>query len=277
MEHRARLQARIKSLGELREVVGMMRALASNHLHEAQQALAGIRGYVEVVEKALVQAGSLFPRGVMAAANDGDEVLIVVTSEHGFAGAFNDTLMEAAQQALKPHQALGVIGRRGALLAQERNMPLAWSFAMATHVAGVQGVTRRVADHLEGVRTADILYAVHTGGGSFKVTQQSILPLAPALLSGNGNGTAPPLHHLPPEILVERLAGEYLFAEINRAVMESMASENGVRLMVMESANHSTERKLEDLQRQDQRVRQEEITTELLDVVVGANALSDPG
>jgi len=70
------------------------------------------------------------------------------------------------------------------------------------------------------------------------------------------------LHHLAPDALLHRLASEYLFAEITRTVMESLASENGARLRVMEMANHNIGDKLEGLRRSQNALRQEVITSE---------------
>jgi F-type H+-transporting ATPase subunit gamma len=74
-------------------------------------------------------------------------------------------------------------------------------------------------------------------------------------------------------VLLQRLASEYLFAELTRAVMESLASENGARLRVMEAADHNTGDKLEGLRRSENALRQEAITSELLDVVTGSEAI----
>jgi F-type H+-transporting ATPase subunit gamma len=74
-------------------------------------------------------------------------------------------------------------------------------------------------------------------------------------------------------VLLQRLASEYLFAELTRAVMESLASENGARLRVMEAADRNTGDKLEGLRRSENALRQEAITSELLDVVTGSEAI----
>ena len=71
---------------------------------------------------------------------------------------------------------------------------------------------------------------------------------------------------------------EYLFGEITRAVMESLASENGARLRVMETADHNIADKLDKFRLKEHTLRQEAITSELLDVVTGSEAiLARPG
>lgn len=147
---------------------------------------------------------------------------------------------------------------------------------MATHVGGVLSVTRSVADHLAAVSEASIVFGRYERGGGFEPEVRRILPLDPELLAGSER-RAPPLHQLPPAVLLEKLAGEYLFAEITRAVVESLASENGARLRVMESADHNLGEKLEGLQRRERHLRQEATTSELLDLVVGSEAILGDG
>jgi F-type H+-transporting ATPase subunit gamma len=275
MEQLPRLQARISSLQELRDLVRALRALAGSHVQEAQGALAGIRRHVEVVEDALAEGAALLPEtdGLAASSQpSAASVLIVVCSEHGFVGAFNQRLLDRAEAERKERQELVVIGGRGAILAEERGLEVGWSFPMATHVGGVLGLTRQVAERLAAVSTADVVFGSYRRGGNFEAETRSILPPDPALLVGSGQ-RSPPLHHLAPDALLQRLASEYLFAEITRAVMESLASENGARLRVMETADHNIGDKLEGLRRSENVLRQEAITSELLDVVTGSEAI----
>jgi F-type H+-transporting ATPase subunit gamma len=275
MEQLPRLKARIASLRELRDLVQAMRALAASHTQEAQNALAGIRRYVEVVEDAIVEgasllddAESLFMRSTRADAS----VAIVVAGEQGFAGAFSRRLLDHALAERKSGQDLVIIGRRGAVLAEEMGLDVRHSFPMTTHVGGVLGTTRHVATYLTEVSTADVVFGSYQKGGSFEPKTKRLLPLAPALLAGRGAAN-PPLHHLPPDVLLQRLAEEYFFAELTSAVMESLASENGARLQAMSAADHNIGDKLDKLQRIEQALRQEAITSELLDVVTGSEAI----
>ena len=280
MEHHAQLQARISSLGELRDLVRMMRGLAATRLQQAQDALVGIQRYVEIIDRTIARAAVLLELDRHlenpGTAPAGGDALIMVASEHGFVGGFNDRLVERVEKLAAPGRTLGVIGRRARTLMEERGLAVDWSLPMATHVDGVISITRRVADYLVDVTGADILFGRYTGSGSYEIEQRRILPLDPALLRGTDEGPLP-LHQLPPTVLIEYLAREYLFAEISRAVTESMATENAIRLRVMESAGEGIDTKVEALTRQEQNLRQEEITTELLDVVTGANAVLGDG
>jgi F-type H+-transporting ATPase subunit gamma len=152
-------------------------------------------------------------------------------------------------------------------------MPVTWRFPMAAHVAGVVGTTRAVASHLSGVGAVRVIYARYGGAGDYSIETRAILPLDPSLLRRN-TGRSAPLHHLSPPVLLDTLADEYLFAEFTRAVMESFASESAAQLMVMESADHRIGGRLEALSRERHALRQAAITTELLDIVLGAEGIT---
>ncbi len=278
MEALARLKARIASLAELRDLVRALRALAAARLQEAEASLDGIRHHVAVVERAIGQAARLLPEpanGIPARAGPQAEIVIAVCSEHGFVGALNEHLLERARARAGARHALVIIGRRGALLAEEKGLDVADTYPMATHAGGVLAITRRLAAHLANASMAEIVFGTHGEAGAWQPRVKRILPLDPALLAHAGQGN-PPLHQLAPDVLLERLAREYLLAEITHAMMESLASENAARLRAMAAADHNIADKLTELRRRENVLRQEAITAELLDVVTGAEAIMAP-
>jgi len=275
MEKLPRLQARIASLRDLRDLMRALRALAAAHVQEAQGAVAGMRRYADVVEDSIADA-----LGLLTAARDdrvaspaiGPGIVIAICSEQGFVGALNELILDRADAETGDGRQLVVVGRRGAMLAEERKLAVARRFPMPTHAGGVLALTRRTADYLATATSADIVYAAYRRGGRFRVAVKRVLPLEPALFKGR-QGAGRPLCQLPPALLLQRLAGEYLFAELTAAVMEALASENGARLAVMEAADRNIGDRLETLTREEHALRQNAITEELLDVVTGAEAV----
>ena len=84
-----------------------------------------------------------------------------------------------------------------------------------------------------------------------------------------------PQFSLPPDQLLAALIRSYLFAELFRAGAEALVTENAARLARMQQAEQSVDEKLEELTAETRSVRQSEITTELLDVIIGFEALKD--
>ena len=275
MEELIRLKARIESLDELQTLFSAMRAMAAARVQEAQTALDGIRRYAAVVEGAISEAAS-FRAATPARLADVQlplaGALVVIAAEHGFAGAFNRLLLQRVKAEIKAHEQLGIVGRRGASLAGEHGLKPAWTVPMTTHVAGVVETARRVASHLIDATSVRLVFAGYQSGGRFEVGLRQVIPIDPSLLEARP-AQAPPLHHLDPQRLIERLIEEHLFADLVLAMMESLASENGARLQVMKAADHNIDDKLADLTRRARNVRQNAITGELLDVVTGAEAI----
>lgn len=265
------LKARIASLTELRGLFQALRALAANRLQEAQGALTGIRAYAAIIAEALADALVLDNDGADRAEGHG-AALIVVCSEHGFAGGFNTRLLEDATARRVPGEMLVVMGKRGGVTATERGMAPDVVLPMATHVAGVAATVHDLVQELAGHATAGVIYGAYQRGGGFAPAYRRILP--PDLPAPpKGTRRPPPLAQLPPADLLRALDREYLFAALSQAMMESFASENAARLRVMEAADHAIGDKLEGLRRDENDLRQEAITSELLDVVTGSEAI----
>jgi F-type H+-transporting ATPase subunit gamma len=286
MERLSEIQARIKNLGELGDVVGAMRSLAAVRVQQARGALPAIRAYTAVVEGALAQAFALDSRAGKPSSDTGGGAIgsaaIVFSSEQGFVGAFNEHVLErAATQLSQPGDRLLVVGARGASLAAERHLTIAWTAPMTTHGGGVVDVARGIAAEVYRrvargeIRRVTLVYARSSGGAASEVVVSPLLPFDPTPYRSAGAEAGPPLIYVAPRELIDRVVDELVLAELMRAAMESFASENGARVATMESAHTSIDKKLDELCQDEQRRRQDEITTELLDIVTGAEAVAD--
>lgn len=275
----AELEAHIASMGELLDVVGAMRSLAGMRVLEAQRALPGIRRYADSMASAIGSALLLMPDALPdARAAKGRRALILCTAEHGFVGGFNEHLIEATETVLAPEDALFVLGSRGAALAQERGQSPAWARPMATRSTSVPETVRTLAVELYqhiargAVSRVEVLYARHHQGSAPRIERRRLLPLDLASLTVTPPRQAP-LHNMAPDALLEKLIAEYVFALLTEAAVESIASENAARFAAMEAAHENVSKKLEQLRQSAQQARQADITTELLDLVTGAEAL----
>jgi F-type H+-transporting ATPase subunit gamma len=273
------VQTRLETLHELREIVVAMRAMAAARVQEAQAAIDGTRAYARVVADAIAEALPLLPRAPARGIAPGNapQGIVVFMTEHGFTGAFNDELVDAARHAMDGEEALFVIGSRGHALVEERGLTPAWATQMAVHAGAVTQSARRIADELYrrfargGLAGVDMLYFRDRGGGRRMLERHSLLPVD-LKQYGMRHRDQPPLTNLPPQTLLDGLLAEYVFAQFAHAAMESFASENGARLAVMQSAREKLDERLTDLQSLERRLRQEQITSELLELVTGAEA-----
>ena len=270
------VEQRIGSIGELHEIVTAMRLMAASRVQQAERAIGGMRAYAEIVGDALARALALLPEPPPGPARGrrARRAVLAFCAEHGFAGAFNRHVLEAAKPA--PGDALFVVGARGIALCRELGLPVAWSLPMAISAATVTTTARLISEELyrrfgAGTLAAvDIVFMRSESGGRSRVRRETVLPLNPGRPARAP--ATPPLLYLAPGALVERLVEEYLFALLAHAAMESFMSVNAARVATMLSARRNIEEKLDALRMDERRLRQEEVTTEMLDVVTGAEA-----
>jgi F-type H+-transporting ATPase subunit gamma len=279
MPRLAELEARVASMDALLGIVGAMRSLAGVRVQEAQRLLPGIRSYAQSMATAIGSTLAFIDEEAAITTRTGKKgrLIILLTAEHGFTGGFNERLLETVLPILSSADALLVLGNRGAAILKERGQRPVWTQAMATQSKGVLDATHRLSGeiyrHLAAAEKGrvEVIFSRYDRLGSWRVERKSLLPLD---LSGlrAAPPRQPPLHHLPPSALIERLTGEYVFAQLMEAVMESLASENSARFASMESAHDNITKKLDHLRQETNQQRQEEITMEILDLLIGAEA-----
>jgi F-type H+-transporting ATPase subunit gamma len=276
----AEIERHVSSIEELQRIVGAMRAIASMRVQEALRALASVREYgsamaAAVREALAIAAGERTAPG--GSQRRGRCAIVVFTSEHGFVGGFNERLIEAAGVKGQVGDALLIVGSRGAALASDRGLAVASTHAMATRLASVPEVVQRVREGLypriasaEIVR-AEVVFGSHQRSGATAIERRQLFPLD---LSVRRERSEPvPLHDLPAAGLLEMLTAEYILSQLTEAATESLAAENAARFAAMEAAHDNVGKKLQALRLDASRARQEEVTTELLDLVIGQQAV----
>ena len=272
----------IASLNDLLEIVGALRAMAAVQMQQSQRSLAAIRDYIGIIRRALAEAAALVPE-------DGDDSaiglarrpgLVVFCSEHGFCGAFNESLISAAAEALRSDPKLNLIfvGTRGAQRASERELRPGLILPMATHSGGVTAAARRVAAELyrrftaQELTSVEVIFTLQETGQHATLDRVKLLPLEASAIEKSQTGI-PPLVNMKPRRLLSELAAEYMFGALEAAAMESFASENAARFRTMEAAHENIANKTTDLNRLVRRMRQETVTTEILDLIGGFEAM----
>lgn len=278
MTRLAELRGQIASMDELLDIVGAMRSLAGMRLQEAQRALPGIRRYAESMAAAIGAALLLMPEPIPERRSErGHQALILCAAEHGFVGGFNERLIEAAEAVLKPSDLLFVLGSRGAEIASERGRKVVWITPMASRLAGAPDVINRLTSELYTrilrgeISRVEVMFGHYHQAATATIERHLLLPLDTQALAPTQPRQAP-LHNLEPRQLIEKLMAEYVFALLTGAAVESIASENAARFAAMESARDNVTKKLSQLRQTARQARQSEITSELLDLITGAEA-----
>ena len=272
------LQRRVASMSELQEIMGAMRSLAAVRVQEAQQAVSGIQKYADTLAGSIGSALLLQPPTSDVTGAAGKRALVLCASEHGFVGGFNERLIEAATAVLASDDRLFVLGTRGAALLMERGRQPAWQRPIATRVSGTPDTVNHFTNELYRqiargeIARVELMFTRYRQGAASVIERRRLLPFDPSVLPGRAEHL-PPLHNLDARNLLEQLVAEYVFALLTEALAESIASENAARFVAMESAHDNVSRRLVSLGQSVREARQEEITSELLDLLTGSSAL----
>ncbi|WP_213763015.1 F0F1 ATP synthase subunit gamma [Caballeronia sp. dw_19] len=288
------VQARMNGVHGLESVVGAMRGIAAARSREARSRLDGIRACARIVSAAIGDALLLIDDHASheTAAPDRDakhdaSVVIVLCAEQGFVGTFNEHVIDAALASSTAYARTEylLLGDRGIVAATERGLNVGWSAPMITHADEVPAL----ADRLTGVlfqrlvagRTTrvSVIHATPNPTASVQTVEQTLLPFDYERFSGTSPATPrrnPPLINLAPQRLLSQLAEEYIFAQLCEAIMLSFAAENEARMRAMIAARTNVHDKLEALTGDFRRLRQEEITSEIVELSAGSIAADRP-
>jgi len=275
------VQARISTVDELESVVSAMRGIAAARSREARSRLDGIRVCAGMIGAAIGDALMLDERNPELAPADagaGTHVIVVLCAEQGFVGTFNEHMIQAAAQLPRTGATdYCVIGDRGVVIAQEHGLAVSWSAPMVAHTDEVAALADRITEalyeRLEAGRATrvTVLHAVPQLSTAIQIVQKSLLPFDFAQFAVSARHIAP-LVTLPPQRLLARLAEEYVFAQLCEAIMLSFAAENEARMRAMIAARVNVHDKLDQLIGDSRRLRQEEITAEIVELSSGSLA-----
>ena len=273
----ADVSARIASIRQLGAVVNAMRGIAAARTQQARAQLDAVDRYAATVGGAIARALALMPPAqpvrATRAARPG---LVLFCAEQGFAGAFSQRVLDAAGGDLSTGT-LFVAGTRGAVAIAERQVTPAWQGAMPSHSPGIPKLASTIVDAVfasfanNAIDRLETLFCQWEPGQAVRVVRQSLLPLDPAAFPAPANAVTP-LLNLTPAVLIDALTPDYLHAQLCRASLHSFAAENEARMEAMAAAHSQTERQLATLQATQRRVRQEEITAEIIELAAGEAA-----
>ena len=279
------VESRIGTVHQLEAVITAMRGSAAARSREARNRLDGIRAYAAVIGGAIGEALALAEEPdppLRKNAHPEGRVVLALCAEQGFAGTFNERVLDAAESRLEHSGSeLLVVGDRGAMVAAERGLAFGWSAPMVAHADEVSLLASRITDALYARLEAGkatrvtVIHAVPAPSASIEVIERALLPfdfsrfnMAPRTVS--------PITTLPAEQLLAELAEEYVYAELCEAVMLSFAAENEARMRAMIAARSNVSRKFDELVGSFRRLRQEEITGDIIELCSGSIAASAP-
>lgn len=291
MEELEKLKSKIKNAGELQTVVKIMKAISASNIREYGLAVESLMEYNRTIEMGFQILMLNRPEALLTIKPAREKKrlgAVIFGSDQGLAGRFNEQIADYAISRMNEteHQkrvALAV-GERVVALLENAGQPVEAHFSFFENHMGVTEVMTDVFVKIEEWRTKKgidqivLFYNRPTSEASFAPQMINLFPLDINWLKGLGekkwSSRSLPTFSMDADQLFSSLVRQYLFFSLYRAFIESLASENGSRLMAMQMAEKNIEDHLSELTVQFNRQRQEAISSELLDVVTGFEALT---
>jgi F-type H+-transporting ATPase subunit gamma len=290
------IRRRIKSVKNTQQITKAMKMVSAAKLKRAQDRVVTARPFankmMEVLTELAGRTDESFHHPLLDVRGDERYLVVLVTADKGLCGAFNTNLIKAAQAFIREHAEKRIeilaVGRKGRDFFRRRGLMLAGEyvgltgkgrvdFSEATEVA--RDVIKRFTEDRE-IDKAFIIYNEFRSVIQQRVVVEQLLPVSRS--SSNAAETAAPnqlltlvdyIYEQPPAEIFSRLLPRLVETQVFRALLESVASEQGARMTAMDSASKNASELIDSLTLNMNRVRQAAITNEIIEVVSGAAAL----
>jgi len=292
------LRRRINSVRNTRKITKAMELVAGARLRRAQSRIEEMRPYADRMQELMIgtaRAATSFRN--LALLQQRDDVrrvaLVLVTGDRGLAGPFNGQVLRRGFELERHAQAEGqdvlwlAVGRKGASTLRFRRYDLSgqWTgFADKPTYHDAQAIGHRLAElyEAEEVDRVVLVYNRFESALVQRVTTTDLLPVREEVLAGKEpvaeerrkGPSGDFLYEPEPEEILQRLLPVYLETEIYRALLESAAAFLASQMTAMRNASKNAGELIDNLTLSLNRARQAEITQEILEVVAGADALT---
>jgi F-type H+-transporting ATPase subunit gamma len=288
------IRRRIKSVKNTAQITKAMQMVASAKMRKAQQAALAGRPYAsltnEVLAAATAGAGE-FQHPLTEKREVKKRALIIISTDKGLCGALNTNLLREAAKAHSPTTVYVVAGRKAAqwVARLKRELVAEFSYKDAPEFAEARAISKFAQElFLSGQADAvDVVFTNYVNTLTQKAELRSLLPLGrlqklEADVRGNGAsdeiqaGSAREYSFEPaaPQLL-GNLLPHYLNYQVYQMLLEAKASEHSARMVAMKSATDNAKQLIKDLTLEYNKLRQANITKELLEITSAAMAMGN--
>ncbi len=286
------IRKNIKSAEDLRDIVKTMRTLAAVNIHHFEQAVRSLGDYYRSVEmgfQVVLKDGAV--SAVEQSSRKGGTYYIVFGTDQGLCGGFNDQIANYAFNEIRKQMGhaegdiLVCIGERALANIEERKLKVSDVYPLPGALSGitlsVQQIVINITDlEMKGkINSVVLFHNKLTSQTTYEPQTVMLLPIDRAWIKSIQEKKWPtrvlPTFTIEMDILFSSLFHQYIFVALFRAFAESMASENAARFFSMQSAEKNIDERIEQLNALYRSERQNAITSELLDIVSGFEALRE--
>jgi len=286
------LRGRIKSVQATKKITRAMELIAASRIVKAQQRVVAAVPYSDMITEVvrdLSAAGAGSDAPLLAGRPEVKNVCYVVLSaDRGLCGGYNSGVLRATEGEIKEDALKGrghtvvAIGRKAEGYFRFRGYNIGQSFTGFTDNP-TYSIAKEIGEYVTGlyesgeVDRVELVYTRFVSAGSQEVVQRPLVPLDSQVTEG-GDGKSESGRDYEfeptPETILETLLPRYVEARVYAALLNAAASEHAFRQRAMKSATDNAEELIKTLSRIMNRARQDSITTEIMEIVGGAEAMS---
>jgi ATP synthase, F1 gamma subunit len=284
------MRRRIKSVKNTQQITKAMKMVAAAKLKRAQDRVTAARPYAQKMSEVLsglsARVADDFSHPLLDERGDKNYLVVVITADKGLCGAFNSNIIKAAQNFMAENQDKSIrmmpVGRKGRDFFRRREVPFATEYVGLTGKGRIEySEAAEIAQDVIKTFTEDetidkvfLIYSEFKSVLSQKPVVQQLLPIPRETEESAAAGAqAEYIYEQPPGDIFGRLLPKQVETQIYRAILESIASEQGARMTAMDSASKNAGDLIGTLTLNMNRIRQAAITKEIIEVVSGAAAL----
>lgn len=284
------IRRRLKSVKNTQQITKAMKMVSAAKLKRAQDRVVTARPFaskmIEVLGELASRTDENFHHPLLDERGDERYLVVVITADKGLCGAFNTNLIKAAQAFIRQHSEKKIevlaVGRKGRDFFRRRGVLNGEyigltgkgrvDFSEAIEVA--RDVTKRFVED-QALDKVFLIYNEFKSVLQQRVVVEQLLPVSRAgseSEEANSTSQVDYIYEQPPAEIFSQLLPRLIETQIFRALLESVASEQGARMTAMDSASKNASELIDSLTLNMNRVRQAAITNEIIEVVSGAAA-----
>lgn len=285
------MRRRIKSVKNTQQITKAMKMVAAAKLKRATDRVTAARPFAvkmsEILGNLSARVGDDFTSPLLTPRGDEKYLLVLVTADKGLCGGFNTNLMKATQNFLKQNAGKSSemipVGRKGRDFFKRREMTFVEEYIGLTGAGQVKlsdavEIAHRITQTFTEDETIDKVFLVFTEFKtvlSQQVKIEQLLPIPrvePSQTENQTGAQAEYIYEQPASVIFGKLLPKQIETQVYRAMLESVASEQGSRMTAMDSASKNAGELIDNLTLNMNRIRQAAITKEIIEVVSGAAA-----
>ena len=294
------LRGRIRSIQSTKKITRAMELIAASRIVKAQQRVQAAVPYSEKITdvvRDLAAAGAGQGSPLLAGRPEvRSTAYVVIAADRGLCGGYNAGVQRAAEGEIKADVQAGKqyrvipVGRKAEGYFRFRGYQLGQAFSGFTDnpaIADAKAIGSHVVDLFTSgqVDRVELVYTRFITAGNQEVVLRPLVPLSAETVAGGDGRSAGTADQPPgdyefepdPATILEALLPSYVEARVYAALLNAAASEHAFRQRAMKAATDNAEELIKTLSRVMNRARQDSITTEIMEIVSGAEALGSGG